>query len=157
MSDERIAIVVLFGLVVCLLAWLIWMLADKERKLHKLRNLQQAAVAAKALAEKRGEIMAESQVEELSADIAGQKLTLKNAPINTIATVATMVLVVLCLYVLWSHQQDARDASAAFVTAIREQTSVQKEQTVVMREANCLQSYQGPGDGKANFCKQIAR
>lgn len=97
------------------------------------------------------------EVGELSADIAGQHLTLKNAPVNTIATMATLILVSLIAYVLYGHQQDARDGSASFVGAIKEQTMVQKEQTVVLREANCLQSYQGPPDGKASFCKQIAR
>lgn len=104
----------------------------------------------------RGHMGAPDNVGELDAEIGGQKFKY-NGPINTLATIATLVLVILCLYVLWSHQQDARDASSAFVSAVKEQTTVQREQTVVMREANCLQSYQGPGDGKATFCKQIAR
>lgn len=94
---------------------------------------------------------------DLDATIAGQKISLKNVSVNTIATVATLIIVTLIAYVLYTHQQDAREASAGFVTAIKEQTTVQKEQTTVMREANCLQSYQGPPAEKASFCKSIAR
>lgn len=94
---------------------------------------------------------------ELDAVIAGQKVSLKNVSINTIATAATLIIVCLIAYVLYTHQQDAREASASFVMAIKEQTTVQKEQTTVMREANCLQSYQGPAAEKGPFCKTIAR
>lgn len=91
-------------------------------------------------------------VEELDAQIAGQRLTLKNAPVNTILTVATFVLVILIAYVLYGHQQDARDANAAFVSAVKEQTGAVKEQTIALREQNCLQRRVDP-----ETCRQLAR
>jgi hypothetical protein len=108
------------------------------------------------LDERQGAPMAEEKG-ELDATIAGQKLSLRNVSLNTLATVLTLLIVILIAYVLYTHQQDAKEASAGFVTAIKEQTIVQREQTVVMREANCLQGYQGPPDGKASFCKTISR
>ena len=75
---------------------------------------------------------------ELAAKIGGQEVSLKGVSINTIATVLTLLLVILVGYVLYAHQQDTRDASVAFVGALKEQTVAIKEQTVVAREQNCL-------------------
>lgn len=155
MSDERTAIVALFGLVVGLVIWLLYSLSDKERKLHKARNLQQTALNRAAL-EQRGVVMPDN-VGELNAEIAGQKFSLKDAPVNTIATLATLLLVVLIAYAFYTHQQDTKESGQGFVAALKEQTTAMKEQTTVLREANCLTAYQGPVQDKERFCKSVTR
>lgn len=94
----------------------------------------------------------EQNIGELDAQIAGQKLNIKNAPINTLATVATLIIVCLIAYVLFTHQQDTREAGAAFVGAVKEQTTAVKEQTMALREQNCLARKIDP-----ETCRSIAR
>lgn len=91
-------------------------------------------------------------IEELDAQIAGQRLTLKNAPVNTIVTLATFVLVILIAYVIYTHQQDAREANATFLAAVREQTLAVKEQTNALREQNCVARKVDP-----ETCRQLSR
>lgn len=93
----------------------------------------------------------------VDVQLAGQKVKITGHDVNLIVTVLSAIGIALLLWVAVAHQQDARDASAAFVAAIKEQTASQREQTGVMREANCLQSYQGPPAEKASFCKQVTR
>jgi hypothetical protein len=82
--------------------------------------------------------MAEEKVSEVDAEIAGQKLTIKSASLGTIATVVGLVGVGVLVWQGYTHSQESRDASAAFVSAIKEQTVAMKDQTAVQREANCL-------------------
>ena len=93
---------------------------------------------------------------ELEAEIAGQKLSLKNVSLNTIATVATLVVVCVLAWVMWQHTADAREAQSSFVAAIKEQTSAIKEQTAVAREQNCLISMpQASRD--PDLCRRLSR
>lgn len=89
---------------------------------------------------------------ELSAKVAGQELNLKGVSLNTIATVATLVAVGVLLYIAFAHAQDSRDASSAFVGAIKEQTTAIKEATQVQREGNCLLVVKD-----AEQCRRITR
>jgi hypothetical protein len=113
-----------------------------------------------ALLQERGEAMSEENNNgaDVALDLAGQKINLRNVKsLNTLATIATLILVVLLCYAFYVHSQDARDNGKEFVQAVREQTVAVKEQTTVAREHNCLNSYQGPVNEKADFCKRITR
>lgn len=97
-------------------------------------------------------------VEELSAEVAGQKISLKSVALNTILTILIFLGVAVTISLLWNHQEESKAASAAFVSAIKEQTTVQKEQTTVIRESNCIAAL--PPDRKhldADFCKRVTR
>ncbi len=97
---------------------------------------------------------------DLDAEIAGQKLSLKNVSINTIATVATLMVVSVLMYGGLQHVQEAREASAAFVAAIKDQTAASREQTGVMKEQVCMLRFDQADRGKQEniaFCKQITR
>lgn len=99
----------------------------------------------------------EAAVSELSAEVAGQKLSLKSVALNTLATVATLILVVVIAVLLHQHQQDAKVTGEAFVSAVKEQTGAIKEQTSALRENTCIAAYQGPASERASFCKQVSR
>lgn len=95
---------------------------------------------------------------ELEAEIAGQKVSLKNVSVNTIATVATLILVSLVAYTVYTHQQDTKETAGQFVAALKEQTAALKDQTVAARENNCLMRFdQKERPERADFCKQISR
>lgn len=91
---------------------------------------------------------------ELDAEIAGQKISLKNVSLNTLATVATLLIVSLIAVFGYSfaqtHTSDTKESARELVQAMKEQTQAQ-------REGNCLQGYQGPAQEKATFCKQVTR
>lgn len=98
-----------------------------------------------------------NEVEELNAEIAGQKISLKSVAINTIVTLLTFALCVVTTSIVWQHTTDARETGKAFVSAIKEQTEATTEQAKLLREANCLQGYQGPPAEKQNFCARVTR
>lgn len=92
----------------------------------------------------------------LDAEIAGQKLKY-SGPLNTLVTVLTFCLVLLLGYILWAHQSDTKDASAAFVGALKEQTKAMVEGTAVAREQNCLLKFeQKDRPANADFCAQVS-
>lgn len=106
------------------------------------------------------EVMREEEMsgeQTVDLQLAGQKVKISGHDVNLIVTVLSAIGIALLVWIAVGHQQDAREASAAFVAAIKEQTIAQREQITVMREANCLQSYQGPAPEKASFCKQVTR
>lgn len=89
--------------------------------------------------------------EELSAEIGGQKLSLKNLPINTIATIATLIGVSLIGYMVWEHTAGTREASKELASAMRELATANREQ-------NCLLIFkQEERQSKAADCKLLAR
>lgn len=93
----------------------------------------------------------EQSSQEVSADTAIGKFSIKSANLNTLATVVTLVLSGILLYVVITHTVDARDASKAFVEALKEQTTAQREQ-------NCLMRYESrERSERAEFCRQISR
>lgn len=98
-----------------------------------------------------------ADVEEVSAEIAGQKLSLKSVALNTLTTVATLIgVIVICMF-LWQHQQETKEAGAAFVSALKEQTIAYKEGTATQREQNCLLKFkQEERQQNADFCRQIS-
>lgn len=99
---------------------------------------------------------------DVSAEIGGQKINVRNVKsLNTIATIITLVVVcsggVLLYTLLEAHAVQTKETGNEFVRALREQTTVMKEQVQVQREGNCLQGYQGPAASKAEFCRGISR
>lgn len=92
----------------------------------------------------------QGQLQELDATIAGQHLKLTGSNLNTLFTILGFLVSCLIAYVLWSHTGETKEASTALVSAL-------KEQTQVVRESNCLQTYRGPDEQKSNFCKQVSR
>lgn len=102
--------------------------------------------------------MDEEKVEELNAEIAGQKLSLKSVALNTIITLLIAVGVGYTAFSMSQHQADAKEGRAEFIGALREQTAVMKEQTSAAKEQNCLLRFeQKERTQQADFCKQIAR
>lgn len=82
--------------------------------------------------------MAEEKVEELTAEVAGQKLSLKSVALNTLATVATLIAVGVLLTITWIHHTDGREGRNEFISALKEQTAAQRENAALQREQNCL-------------------
>lgn len=92
---------------------------------------------------------------DVDVTFAGSGLRLKNVKsINTFATVGTlMVVCAAAAYgyaVAATHVQETKEASDTLIKAI-------KEQTQVIREANCLQTYRGPESQRGPFCKDLSR
>lgn len=83
------------------------------------------------------------QVGNLEADIAGQKFKY-TGPLNTLFTILAAFGVGLLIYMTYTHANDAKETSKAFVDAIKEQTAAIKEQTAAQREANCLAIFKDP-------------
>lgn len=95
---------------------------------------------------------------DVELELGGQKVNLRNVKsLNTLATVATLMVVVLIAYGGYMHTQETKEGSQAFVGAIKEQTTALREQTQVMKENNCIQTYRGPEHTKESFCKQVTR
>lgn len=86
------------------------------------------------------------ETEELTVDAKNLTGTLKSTSINTIITLFAAIGVGVLVWQGFVHSQDTRDASAAFVGAIKEQTVAIKEQTSVQREANCLTIFKDPAN-----------
>lgn len=97
------------------------------------------------------------EAHELKLDAKNLTASLKSQSLNTIITFATLILVSVIAYALWTHAEEARTSSSLFVGAVREQTTAMREATTVQRENNCLQSYQGPPQEKASFCRTVSR
>jgi hypothetical protein len=95
----------------------------------------------------------QSQGSDIALELGGQKVNVKNVKsLNTLATIATLIIVVLIGYGGYLHIHDTREASKAFIDAIKEQTGAIKEQTVVQRENNCLQIFKD-----VEQCRRIVR
>lgn len=93
--------------------------------------------------------------EELNADIAGQKLSLKSQSLNTVITILTFVIVAVIAvsgYSLFvTHASDTKEASKELSLAL-------KEITQAAREQNCLISLpQDRRQANAELCKRISR
>lgn len=96
--------------------------------------------------------------EELSGEIAGQKFSAKNLPINTLATVATLVLVSIIAYVLYQHEVHAANRHGDYLNALREQTQAIREAAQAQRETTCINTFpESQREAKSAFCKQISR
>lgn len=100
----------------------------------------------------------ENGTETLEASIAGQKVKLATKHINDLLTLLIAIAMGVLLWVMWSHQQDAKEAGQAFVQSIKEQTNVMKEQTTVAREQNCLLRIKPElRDRDPEFCRNISK
>jgi hypothetical protein len=67
------------------------------------------------------------------------------------------IAIVTRRWIAVGHQQDAREASAAFVAAIKEQTAAQREQIGRDARGQLPAKLSGPPAEKASFCKQVTR
>lgn len=96
---------------------------------------------------------------DVALEIAGQKVNFKNVKsLNTGATLFSCGLLILLCYAFWAHSEDTKTAQAAFIGAVKEQTSAIKEQTTAQREQNCLMRFdQKDRQANADFCKQVTR
>jgi hypothetical protein len=95
-------------------------------------------------------------VEELNLSKTG--INIKSFQMNTLLTFVGVMFSGACAAGLWFHMGDTKDASAAFVQAIREQTTALKDGTQVAREQNCLMRFdQKERQERAEFCRSIAR
>lgn len=98
--------------------------------------------------------MADEPQNEVTFDAKNLTASVKSASLNTLATVATLLIVCAAsaygYSVASTHVVETKEASGALVNALRDQTQV-------MRESNCLQTYRGPEDQKSSFCKAVTR
>lgn len=100
----------------------------------------------------------EMKLQELDATIAGQKLKLTGANLNTLFTVLGFILSCLIAWVLWQHQTSAASKDDVFVSALKDVATAQRETTTVQREMNCLISIpEAQREAKAEFCKRVTR
>lgn len=99
--------------------------------------------------------MEEEKVQELT--ISKDGISLKSVTVNTVITLATAFGVGFTAIAIHEHKTEAKEANSLFVGAVREQTTAMREATTVQRENNCLQSYQGPAQEKASFCRTVSR
>lgn len=92
-----------------------------------------------------------NEQDELSADIWGQKVSLKSQSLNTIICILILVVVCLIGYHGFTHSADSKDAAKEFVSAI-------KENTQAIRQGNCLAEF--PPEKKeagAALCKRVTQ
>ena len=93
--------------------------------------------------------MSDGNLQELDATIAGQKLKLTGANLNTLFTILGFIVACLIAYVLYTHTGDTKEASKFLAEAI-------KDQTVATREQTCV--YTMPQTGATpELCKRLAR
>jgi hypothetical protein len=87
---------------------------------------------------------------DVALEVGGQKLNVRNVKsLNTIATVVTMFLAGLILYIIFTHQQESKQDN-------RDLSSAMREQTTVIREQNCLVKFpEAERRANSDFCKQI--
>ena len=88
---------------------------------------------------------------DVALEVGGQKLNVRNIKsLNTIATVVTMFLTGLILYILFTHNQEAKQDNRELSVAMREQTAVTREQ-------NCLIKFpENERRANSDFCKQVS-
>lgn len=96
--------------------------------------------------------MAGEQTEELQVDAKNLTATIKSASLNTVVSVLAAIGVGVLVWQGYTHSQDSRDASKAFVEAIKEQTVAIKDQTSAVRESNCLAVFKDPAN-----CQRMTR
>ncbi len=97
-------------------------------------------------------------MEEISAKVAGQEISVKSMHLNTLATVFTLIAVSLLLFMMFTHAEDARQANRDFSAAVKEFTAVSKEQTGAMREYTCMArtDFQDK-NAQAAYCSRMGR
>lgn len=91
------------------------------------------------------------EVEELSAEIGGQKISLKSVALNTLLTVATFLISAMTAYILFTHTGDSKEVTKDLAGAMRELAQANREQ-------NCLLIFEQK-DRQANAanCKAFSR
>lgn len=91
----------------------------------------------------------EVKLEQVDAEIAGQKLKISGSSLNTLFTILGFVVLCIVAWVLWTHTGDTKEASKGLTEAIKEQTTATREQTCV---------YTIPQTGATpELCKRLAR
>lgn len=103
--------------------------------------------------------MAQANEESLDAEVSTPwgKVGGKNLAINTLLTLAIGGGMIWLVMNSMNHNQDTKEASAAFVAALKEQTVAYREGTAAQREQNCLLKFkQEERQLNENFCKQIS-
>lgn len=95
---------------------------------------------------------------DVALEVAGQKLNLRNIKsLNAIATIVGMFVGLLVLYILFTHQQDAKEGYREFVVAIKEQTTAIRDGTAAQREQTCILKFDTQDrKNNAEFCKQVS-
>lgn len=95
---------------------------------------------------------------DVSLDVAGQKVNLRNIrSVNTIVTVLTLFVVLSIGFLMFEHRTDTKEMSSSFVSAIKEQTTAIREQTAAQREQTCLYKF-AESERRANseWCRQVS-
>lgn len=95
---------------------------------------------------------------DVQLEVAGQKLNVRNLKsLNTVATVLTLFGVLMLIYILWMHQQEAKEDSRAFVAAVKEQTTAMREGTAAQREQTCMLKFEiSERKVNAEWCRQVS-
>lgn len=87
---------------------------------------------------------------EVEADVGGQKVKY-SGPLGTLVQVLILSLVSVVAFVTWNHAADTKEAGAALVAALRDQTSALRENTCAYTAVDVAIEKRGA------FCKQVTR
>lgn len=90
---------------------------------------------------------------DIEASIGNKKLSMKSVELNTFVTLLILLISASILVggalggwvivqLLEAHRVEAKEAGAAFVGAVKEQTQATKEQTSMQRERNCIEKFE---------------
>ncbi len=96
--------------------------------------------------------MSDQTTSDVSAEIAGQKFSIRNVKdFNTFATVLTMIGVGVLSYAFYAHATDTKDASKDLVMAL-------KDMTQAAREQNCLMAFPVERrEANVDLCKRLSK
>lgn len=89
------------------------------------------------------------KLQELDAEIAGQKFKLTGSNLNTLFTILGFLIACLVAWVLWTHTGDTKEASKTLADAMKELAQITREQI-------CVQTMPQTG-ATPELCKRLAR
>lgn len=97
--------------------------------------------------------------EEVELAVGDKKLKVRGSDILTSVIGMFMFAgLVLLGYTLWEHKTDAKEGTAAVVSAVKEMSAAQLKMIAAQREQNCLIAMpQDVRPQQAQFCKQVTQ
>lgn len=101
--------------------------------------------------------MSEGDLTKVSVDAKNWTAALESTSMNTLLTMLCTIGIAVLVWQSIAHAMDAREANAAFVAAIKDQTAAMRDQTKATKEQSCLLRYSGNPAEKAEFCKSVTQ
>lgn len=99
-----------------------------------------------------------SEQNEVNAEIAGNKFSAKNLPLNWLAIIGILFVSAGSLWMLVEHKAEAKQDKSELVSVLREMNTTNKELVQTQRITNCIISL--PPDRREtalSTCERIAR